>query len=246
MGKYMLTVSNHYHELYEIEIFDKTKDQINKIVKGKTIKGFKSKLNNIEKELKQSKIQVHEVKSIITKHAKNTIKDVKNANANVNVESNNILVNNFKAMIAEFSEKGFMDQALNLGNSILLLLVVLIINTFFMTIAFQLFGFSLGMIILAVLIAPITEEVSKYISIKRNHSGAFFIIFNAFEITTYVSQMLMLGVSAPVAIAVRLVAAFMHFFTTSIQRHYIDKKQDKIGVYLAIFIHGLWNLMAVT
>jgi hypothetical protein len=103
-----------------------------------------------------------------------------------------------------------------------------------------------------VILGPVIEEIAKHISIKQNNMWSFFIVFNAFEFTMYVNRMMSMGIPFVVAAFIRLLVVGMHLSTTLVQKNFIDAAGklnnpsfEKIGLFVGIFMHFLWNSTAV-
>ena len=104
----------------------------------------------------------------------------------------------------------------------------------------------------SIITAPITEEISKYISIEENMEKEYFIVFNVVEFSNYVLNITKAGGKLTKALILRLASSFMHFTTTFIQKRAKKEnekeisKQDNIkaALILSIVIHGFWNFLA--
>jgi hypothetical protein len=226
----MISVATYFDEYYitESEIIDN--------IKSNVVEKYKSNIINIKKQLADAGVEIETIEKIVKPHALAAAKEIKNGNVK-NVGSH------FHQVLEEMKETNIFAQ---LGKSLLILLIVLVINTFGMIILISL-GIDKLLIlpILAVFIAPLTEEAGKYFSIKEKATGLYFLVFNFFEFTSWVSKLLMMGVSLPVAVFGRLLAVMLHFATTSIQWGAIKQGKDKQGYLLAVAVHALWNLFGV-
>ncbi len=95
--------------------------------------------------------------------------------------------------------------------------------------------------ILAVCVAPFSEEISKNIAIKRNNV-AYIHVFAWSEFLLYIYQY---GLS-PIIILGRVYAVLFHYFTNFIQRiGFKAYPESKLPLYLSIFVHALWNFGSV-
>jgi len=150
-----------------------------------------------------------------------------------------------------------MDLSEKIMMSILLFCIVLFVNTFLLhlTIIFGMIvsslRFCLG--VFFVLIGPIIEETAKKYAIEEGYPFVFTAIFSGLEFLIYVGRLLALGMSLPKIILIRAIGVGLHFTTTMIQKHYYDKsiaQNDKNiqyqGYIIAISIHALFNLVAIT
>lgn len=139
----------------------------------------------------------------------------------------------------------------NTISSIVLLLIVIIINTFIISLIMIIglvFGLTpaLMMLIGVTIVAPLVEETAKYISIRGGATKEYFIIFNVYEFLSYTTRMIFSGFNIIPTILIRLAAILMHGTTTTIQSTFNnlfpnDHSKRMIGLSIAIILHALWN-----
>lgn len=111
----------------------------------------------------------------------------------------------------------------------------------------------------ATIMGPLLEENCKQIAIKGDFVKEYTVVFNTFEFTQYVTQIVGSGGPLGAAIKVRLLAVGMHLTTTLIQwltnnpkvleKLHIDSEDDKnkasiVGHTIGMIIHGVWNGLA--
>lgn len=147
------------------------------------------------------------------------------------------------------------------GKALVLLMKVIMVQSILSALIAIIFP-AAAMPILAVVVAPITEENAKMVAIKGGFTKEFSIVFNAFELTNYTIQYAA-GVGLSKMVAVRLTVIGMHLSTTLVQylagRPEIEKLDaDKIGIKLkesekdkpkniivgqaiAKLMHAFWN-----
>lgn len=140
-------------------------------------------------------------------------------------------------------------------SAVMLFLIVLSINSTIKIVLWVIFNETIADNITAVLVAPITEEFAKQVSIKGGFTAEFAAIFNAYEITYYTTKYsLFYGVEVKKMIVLRLKVALMHLTTTLIQWLTNNtkivgienkEKASVIGNIVGILIHGCWNSLAV-
>lgn len=140
--------------------------------------------------------------------------------------------------------------------------VFLFINTFICqiiisTVLIIFFGSVVGTNLLAIIVAPISEEISKSIAIKGGYIIEFNIILNSYEIINYVSNGTMSGLPLIKMIKARIRCSLMHITTSIIQwitsntslLKLNDENKDEvsfIGQLLGTLIHMVWNILALT
>jgi hypothetical protein len=166
-----------------------------------------------EKYLKDNNVDINHIKNILKK------------NEPINIKISFIL------------KEIFMDLKDTTPKDILKVVLMVAFLFIFHTILLQIFiaiihNELLAFFLLAILVAPLTEEMMKRFSIKTQQSGKFFIGFNLAEATSYIIQMMNGGFSAGFAIFVRLLAALMHLTTTVL--HSKGDIQDKLRKDLKI------------
>jgi len=237
-----MVLSNLETMLKDTKNLEMMSDKISKLKKSYDIN-----IAKIEKQLKQANIDVDSMTAIIKKHAHNV--EISNNPAAVAKS----LVHNFQSATKEV----ITSLPRDITRSLMLLLIVMVFNTFLLLVVLYI-GTNLGvtpqvcMYAFVIFIAPVVEEYSKYISIKNNHTGAYFVIFNISEFTSYVSKMLAIGYDLVPAMLMRATVVLMHAITTYIQYHMRknakekDKEEaSKLGLIVGIMIHFFWNLGAV-
>lgn len=143
--------------------------------------------------------------------------------------------------------------------SFVLVLLVSIANSIVIVLCTTLFP-GVGTFIAYAIVAPIFEELCKAVSIKGEFTAEFAVVFNALEMSQYVTGIVANGGKLIDAVKIRLRAVGMHLTTTIIQWITSNKKimeklnidendKDKIsfiGQLLGTIIHGIWNGLAVT
>ena len=145
-----------------------------------------------------------------------------------------------------------------LYKSIILFLIVLFINSFLGVFAMALNAVvpAAGTIFLCCVVAPLTEETAKNISIKGKYPWVYTGLFSGLEALMYISQAAALGMTLPVAIVVRGMAMLFHFSTTIVQKHIMDEekgdkkdydeKLNKSALGTGIVMHACWNAIAIS
>jgi len=176
-----------------------------------------------------NKILIKNIGSIITEEG---LKSYKRLNANLKAK-----VDNFKNIKVSFT--------------ILYILLfsqfILMILTRALTLAFGPIGDTLYSYIYSVIVAPLTEEYAKRVSIEKNIPWLYTGIFAGFEFLSSI----MISVN-PIYVALRAAVVLMHLTTTFIQKKFMNisdksidpKKMKTLGFVFAVLIHGLWNLLA--
>jgi hypothetical protein len=128
--------------------------------------------------------------------------------------------------------------------ALIMLLFVLLLNTFMYTALVMVFGTAVGGIITAVVVAPLTEEISKHIAIKGGYHGAFVLSINIFEFFSYVSLGVRTGGKLGKVIIIRTASAMTHWLEVVLQKYFDQKKASTTGLVVAILIHATWNALA--
>lgn len=131
------------------------------------------------------------------------------------------------------------------AKAILLFACMLYLVTFLYGISTMLFGPRLAEIIASVIVAPIFEEGAKFISIKSDFTGMFFVVFNVYEFSMYVMMMISGGMSVGLSIFYRTLPLIMHFLTTAIQYICIkEANMPKTGYAIGVGMHFIWNTLS--
>lgn len=216
-------------------IDDKIRPQLERIFskkvknKSKYENKYQRKLNDAKSTLEANGIDANEVEQ--------QSKDIIKSKGEKKVTPS-IIKNQLQEIMDELKSKGISQFTF----PIVMALIVLVINTTFITIASLFMPPSTAFIMMAVLLAPVTEEISKYISIKREETGAYLIVFNIIEFSSYTLQASAFG-GAAMAIngIIRLLPVIMHTFWTAIMRHSYKAGSDKPYISTGL-MHGLYNL----
>ena len=112
---------------------------------------------------------------------------------------------------------------------------------------------QVALIIVATVVAPITEEYAKRLAIQEKYPWVFTGIFSVVEGLGYVMILIQAGAKIPAVIIIRLASIMLHFTTTYIQKtlsdkvkaEELDEKWDIIGYYVAVGVHATWNSLAL-
>jgi len=94
-----------------------------------------------------------------------------------------------------------------------------------------------------ILVAPLIEEYSKRISIKKGCPWLYTYIFAFGEFFLYI--LFNLPAASIYFVSQRLLCVFMHFMFTAIQKEGHDSGYDKQGFGLALSCHALQNFLAI-
>jgi hypothetical protein len=244
------------------------KNKLEKLSDIKFIKFFKDKYKSVMNNKKQYEKEVNEaaqenvsflIKESLTKNfnaeKSNIVSSLKKLDSKALYKSVSKVAGNSKSDLQFILKKLANTKEINIKNiakSLLLLYFVIFVGTYLQMIIGSILitaGVSLVaanvllIIITIVIIAPITEEVAKFISIKSDFSTTFLIVFNTFEFTKYVRSLYKtLGIKI---IIMRIAAIIMHYSTSFVQSFFISKEKNKLGLFLGILIHSLWNGFAI-
>ena len=187
----------------------------------------------------------------------------------------NIVSELFEDLAHEISYKKILENdkvkeipRKKLASAGILLLWTLIINSLASVVLTLITGPTVGMQITIVVVAPLVEESAKQISMKGNFDKEFYILFNAFEATSYIARFIptiiqckLLDGSAKEAIKgifrARGAAIGMHTVTTVIHKIFENEKTWKmlkikdekeakdmatlIAFILGVLVHATWN-----
>lgn len=211
-------------------------------------------ISQLENKLKRNKIDTlalrKSVKNYINTNIKNKLHSDNPKNIGKNIAENLPGIFGTKKTQTELEK----SQAISSGlvKAVLLFIIILYIHILLFEIFFIIgIPVELAFIILAIFIAPFTEETAKYLSIKHNATGQFWIVFNAYEFFSYVTAMLTAGVPLTAAITTRTLTLLMHTITTYVM--YVTRKENiksqqnpdsKVGLAAGIMIHMFWNIKA--
>lgn len=176
--------------------------------------------------------------------------------------SNEILQQTFLQTFTDvYSElKGASDEEISIGLAILLGVFVaqIICMTVVMTLCTAagmplLVATGVSNAVVAIFIAPITEEYARWFALKNNIGvSGFTAVINVMEFIGYTLNILRAGGTLIGAIVLRTLAAMMHQFNTALQiRGYLKDTKDKKdspglnSFLIAVAVHAAWNFLGV-
>lgn len=226
------------------------------------IKKFNKKQRDCEVELAKRNIDVNLIKDIATRNANamsDKIKGMSFNKTNIIKASEYVadgLMRTRKTIIDTISTNvsDILDKDNETGSYIFILFTIIIINTYVDVLLKLIFGPVMGESLTAVFVAPITEEIGKLTATKVNgkHGQWYNIIFNAYELSYYVSNMSKAGGKIMLAIGLRIPAVIMHTVNQLIidygYKRDIAKGKDKdvaggTAVMITMIIHAIFNFM---
>jgi len=227
----MLYLNEYYNDcIFENELIDKLK------ISQQDIDKFKNKFDNIKNKIVKAGVDIKLIEDIIKPHALAAANDIKHGNVKT-------IGSHFEQIIKEMKETSLIGQ---IATSIVILVLVIAIGKFLMNILILLEFPPIAVFAIAsVFIAPLTEEASKYFSIKYKSTGAYFIVFNFVEFSLYFAKLFSLGVPIFSIIITRSTAVLLHYLLTKIHWQAHKDKKEGQGFIIATTIHALWNLFAV-
>ena len=99
---------------------------------------------------------------------------------------------------------------------------------------------------MVLIVAPISEEIAKFISISQKMGAEFLITFNVVEFMNYSKLFTMSKgiISIIVIILVRLFVVGMHYTTAIVQKIYQEKEKSELGLVVGMLIHFFFNMFA--
>ena len=142
-----------------------------------------------------------------------------------------------------------LSDTLKLKKSVVLFIILFIFHEFVVLIfLFLTRNIAITEGLLAIAIAPFTEEFTKRISIKKGYSKYYIPLFIWTEfciyIFSYLPAVIFGQISLTSLIIGRLFAAMMHYTTSSIQTKALEKDPtEKKSYWISVLIHGIWNAL---
>lgn len=144
-----------------------------------------------------------------------------------------------KQMLEMFDEmKG--AGIISLTAPIITIMVIMFVGTVFVGIFATAFGPSIGITLGAILVGPITEEIGRWVSIKKRAGGQFTILFNAVEFSTYLLSASVMGMSMGAMVLTRIAPLILHTLLTVLMRSGIQSGSAMTGTKITA-LHGLYN-----
>ena len=144
-----------------------------------------------------------------------------------------------KQMLEMFDEmKG--AGIISLTAPMITIIAIIFISSVFSGIFMVRFGPEIGGIVGMVLVAPVVEEIGRWISIKKRAGGQFTILFNAVEFLSYVLQASVMGMTVGAMAVLRIAPIILHTLLTVLMRSGIQSGSRMPGTQAGA-IHGLYN-----
>lgn len=222
-----------------------TESFIEDTIKPMFVKSFSKKVENVSKYKSQYKTAVANAKTKASADGVDTAAVEKAIKRKVK-ESNPTKVSPsiFSTQLKEiFEELKAQNKIKVITYSIIIFAVILLVNTTMITVLSTIVSPLAAMSITVVFVAPVVEEIGKYISIKNEMTGAFLISFNIGEFLSYMLQASTMGISLGVMAAIRLLPVAMHTMWTIIMRH--KYQTDGSGPASTTVLHMLYNAIPI-
>jgi len=162
--------------------------------------------------------------------------------------------------IKEYSKETFKGK--EMSKSALTTFIVIMINNINNVIFIVLLGEKKGELIADGICAPIVEEVSKFIALKKGYDAQYSVVFNATEWAAYThAYSAEEGKFSAKAGAFRSGIQYLHVIYMNIQRRFNAKADEMekefggkhakaeamrlVGLVLAITLHSMWNISMI-
>ena len=240
-------------QLLEIESNESATDSIKKLAKHYEKKENRTKfINLLDKKVKEHTKWIKSIESKIdSKILKNIKKEIDaKVKENESKQEKYTLTQLLKDAVAYTKEAVFpsfkrskgrvADRILSRMSLVYLLSLVAAVNGIIMGICMVSIGPLWGRRLGAVISAPITEELYKYLSIKLDEKEFGWFFFNVSEWYYYVKTYGGFSISNIPFMIVRVICTMLHLINTKI---HADEKLGSEGFRfkLAALIHAMWN-----
>ena len=123
-----------------------------------------------------------------------------------------------KVIMKEFKEDLKHTDAVELARITYSITLIGILHSYLLFALVPLVGPIVGMMMLAIFVAPITEEIFKRLSIKKGQAPQGLIAMNLMELLQYIPMMVGMGIPALTAFLIRLMPMTMHTVNTIIHK----------------------------
>lgn len=261
-GEYLDILREEFEKEYFTESFSLTRTKVDKMIKDFNL----NKRNNIialnrmgikcNKLLDYSNQKAKELYEDIRKqsYSKQGCKNIAKLSSKAISDIKTNIIDGITNNTAEFIKDTTSNETIQTA---ILLMIVVSVNTLFSVLFDLLFGPVGGLIIHALIVAPIVEEMGKLVAVKveKDHSGSrYTTTFNIIEMHTYMSRMIKSGTSVVVAFGVRIPAMILHVVNTyiisngykkDIQEGKSKENAGSIATMITMCIHGLFNAIAI-
>lgn len=238
-----------------------------KLIKYFNPKFLNSRIDKIRDKLENAGVDTKKIIEIGERWGKRALVEIKSQGIQSITNPKKVTIPFFKKALDEIKENPNLvkirtddpSSAQKWMHSIGVLIIILLLNTYLgvilvavCTMAVGSTGAIIGIALLAIFIAPLTEESGKFFSILNRSEKEFLIVLNGFELLHYVGGMVAVGVSLPTALLLRLGPVLMHIATTYIQKYFIKRGEKtkniasaNTGLTIGIIIHGIFNFFSM-
>lgn len=211
----------------------------------RAVKRYKSGIRKLKLELSRLGVNIKELeydtKQLSKRYSKQLTIAVNNADKNKIDGLTKNLFKDIGDLLIKFLE--FIGRS---WLAAFLFMAVLTISVVFTAILISFLGVSAGMIVGAVIVAPIVEEFSKRIALDSNIGNEYIFIFTFTEALIYIYAMKNVGTSLITAILIRIPAVVLHYSTYYIQKTSGETEQEKNkALGIAMLIHSIFNGVSV-
>lgn len=232
------------------DLFKKLKrastSRIKSIIDKKVVK-LKKKQKQSEDILKENGYDVRPLNTIIDRNIQKYKTSIKKAVQDKDVKRVGQLIKNctedsFKDVRGLF--KFDLRTPANLIAAFVFLIIIATINTIFLVYFGAMTSTPLAaMALTAVIVAPVTEEIGKYLAIKGKMGSEFLLVFNIGEYLSYIAQGLAAGMNLTTIALIRIIPVIMHYYTAQVQVKAQRKDKELTGLSVAIIIHAVYNFI---
>ena len=236
------------------EIPKKLKSMVAKVNTKSAISEYKKYLSFMTDKLSGHGIDVIKLKKDSIKAGEKlkskmqSMYDKKVPPAKASAEFKQILSKHVSAIIKKHTpEKTNFDLTDKVVVGFMLFLTMFIVQFILFKLAVLLLGVKVGLIVTAVLIAPITEEAAKSLALQKDiaYGKTWTFGFAITEMALYMIKGLSLGLAVVPLLIGRIIAVLFHMTTANIQAEYIEQNDTFAGYVVAVLLHSAWNLIAV-
>ena len=233
-------------ELYESSLFldDEysimlTESKMTKLLS--TNKELSKKVSKTESEFEKNKKKVKDIGIIdidkltgdIKANSRAIKRDIKNGKSKSEV---------IKNIIGEYFDISNYDDFIENSESVVILSIVIAIQATIVTIMMLMLPGVVVTIINAIVIAPITEEIGSYLSVKGDTSESYELLFNVIRFATHLTS----DSGMPNFITGGLFSVLMHYTNSAIKKYY-DREEDNLekGTAISIAINATYNTLSI-
>lgn len=151
------------------------------------------------------------------------------------------LKSKFSKQLSEMFDEIKQGGLVSFTVPVITFITIIFVGTVFTGIFAASFGPELGVMIAVILMGPVTEEIGRWVNVKRRAGGQFTILFNIGEYTLFVMSSAAMGMSISAMALLRVFPVILHTLLTVLMRSGMQAGTPLVKTK-ATLLHSFYNM----